>query len=102
MKRVLHVLHSFPPESRGGIETYVERLVHHQMGSGLEPMVLTTTFHPKLVGDQVLDGIRVKRVLASHPIGDAISDEDERIGHWTEELAQLEPNIVHILSLIHI
>lgn len=96
MKRVLHVLHSYPPESRGGIETYVERLARHQRDSGLEPLVLAPTYHPDIVGDQTLEGVRVLRVQASHPLGDAISDEEERIGHWAKELAQLEPDIVHV------
>lgn len=42
-RRILHALHSFPPESRGGIETYVELLADAQSEAGLEPQVLAAS-----------------------------------------------------------
>jgi glycosyltransferase involved in cell wall biosynthesis len=38
--RILHALHSFPPASHGGIETYVQMLVRAQRALGHEPRVL--------------------------------------------------------------
>lgn len=34
MTRLLHLIHSFPPESRGGIETHVEQLAAAQVAAG--------------------------------------------------------------------
>jgi glycosyltransferase involved in cell wall biosynthesis len=42
-RRILHALHSFPPDSRGGIETYVELLAGAQAAQGLEPEVLAAS-----------------------------------------------------------
>lgn len=43
--RILHLLHTYQPKSRGGIESYVHRLVRHQLDTGLQPIVLAGREH---------------------------------------------------------
>ena len=42
---VLHVIHQFPPESRGGSESYAFDVAQRQRARGLEVAVFTGTKH---------------------------------------------------------
>ncbi|HHI79898.1 MAG TPA: glycosyltransferase [Planctomycetes bacterium] len=45
--RILHVVHGFPPESRGGTEAYVDALCRAQQALGQEPWLLHGSFEPR-------------------------------------------------------
>jgi glycosyltransferase involved in cell wall biosynthesis len=44
--KVLHVVHGFPPESEGGVESYLTRLLPHQQSTGLDVALLTGSMQP--------------------------------------------------------
>ena len=45
--RILHVVHGFPPESRGGTEAYVEALCRALLAMGKDPWLLHGSFEPR-------------------------------------------------------
>ncbi len=45
--RILHVVHGFPPESRGGTEAYVDALCRAQLAMGQDPWLLHGSFEPR-------------------------------------------------------
>jgi glycosyltransferase involved in cell wall biosynthesis len=64
--RVVHVVHSYAPETVGGTQGYVARLAARQRASGMEPVVLAGSNElrsaPELRRESV-DGVPVLRVL---------------------------------------
>ncbi|MBM3978452.1 MAG: glycosyl transferase family 1, partial [Planctomycetes bacterium] len=59
--RILHVLHSFPPHSRGGTERYVEQIARAQLARGAQVAVLHALDAPGArAGERVQDGLRVR------------------------------------------
>ena len=62
---VLHVIHQFPPESRGGSESYAFDVAQRQRARGLEVAVFTGTKHAasavQLVEDEI-EGLPLHRL----------------------------------------
>lgn len=52
---VLHVIHQFPPESRGGSESYLLDIAQRQRARGLDAQVLTGSLHAR--SDVTLDPV---------------------------------------------
>jgi glycosyltransferase involved in cell wall biosynthesis len=67
--RILHVLHSFPPYSRGGTERYVEQLARAQLARGAEVSVLHAV-DPALAS-QAVDSAVLPRTVAGEAAVDA-------------------------------
>jgi glycosyltransferase involved in cell wall biosynthesis len=74
--RILHVLHSFPPYSRGGTERYVEQLARAQLARGDEVSVLHALHALDGAETETTDavearvtGLRVLRVPAAPVLG---------------------------------
>lgn len=98
---VLHVIHQFPPESRGGSESYALDLAMRQRDRGLSVEVLTGTMHAaetvQLVSDEV-EGLRVHRLHRN----DLFFDHHVKMWHPGVEarfeafLREQRPSLVHV------
>jgi len=98
---VLHVIHQFPPESRGGSESYALDLAQRQKARGMSVEVLTGTQHAKeqvtLVEDEI-DGLRVHRLHRN----DLFFDHHVKMWHpevesrFEEFLREHKPALVHV------
>lgn len=98
---VLHVIHQFPPESRGGSELYAFDLAQRQRARGLRVEVLTGSKHWKervqLVRDEV-DGLVVHRLHRD----DLYFDHHAKMWHPEVEarfahlLREWRPAVVHV------
>lgn len=98
---VLHVIHQFPPESRGGSESYALDLAQRQKARGMAVEVFTGTKHAKeqvtLVEDE-LDGLRVHRIHRN----DLFFDHHVKMWHpeverrFEEFLRERRPALVHV------
>lgn len=98
---VLHVVHQFPPESRGGSESYVLDVARRQQARGMQVRVLTGTKHWQekvtLVADEV-DGVPVQRLNRNDLYF------DHHVKMWSPEvewafaavLAEHRPALVHV------
>jgi glycosyltransferase involved in cell wall biosynthesis len=98
--KVLHALHSFPPDSRGGTETYVLALAHAQARGGDEPIVLAGTdageAEPPLREGPV-EGIRVLRFRPPSPASRALDGIDAQARALLEEVFRRErPGVFHL------
>jgi len=98
MLDVLHVLHSFPPESRGGVQGYVERLARAQALAGRRVAVLCATWNGAAASQDDWHGLAVHRV----PALDAFAQiaELEHPGAASRRVAELldalAPAAVHV------
>ncbi len=98
--KVLHALHSFPPDSRGGIETYVLGLSRAQQRAGDEPIVLAGSdrgeANPPLREARV-DGVRVLRLRPPPPGSRALDGLDPEARTLLEEVLRRErPDVLHL------
>ena len=98
---VLHVIHQFPPESRGGSESYLLDVAQRQRARGLDVQVLSgskvwrerVTVEP----DEV-DGLRVHRLHRD----DLFFDHHAKMWHpeveqrFSDMLAEWRPSLVHV------
>ncbi len=98
--RVVHLVHSFPPEFRGGTETCVERLALAQQERGDEPVVVAGSDEradPPLVRNDRVGPLDVRRVL--RVTGENYS-MDHRLPRVRDQVAalvdELEPDVVHV------
>ncbi len=98
---VLHVIHQFPPESRGGSESYVFDLAQRQRAHGQDAQVLTGSKHWKprvAVERDEVGGIPVHRLHRSDQFFDlhAKAWHPEVEQRCAELLAQWRPAVVHV------
>lgn len=98
---VLHVIHQFPPESRGGSESYVHDIAQRQRARGLEVAVLSGSKHwrPRVEVEQdEVDGLPVHRLHRN----DLYFDHHAKMWHPEVEatveelLRQWRPELVHV------
>ncbi len=100
---VLHVLHTFPPDSYGGIETYVERLARAQNDDGVHVTILagcegggSHEVDTPVFLEQDVQGLRVLRIR-SWLYGDGGWTIDPNLGDLFADLLQREQvEIVHV------
>ncbi len=98
---VLHVIHQFPPESRGGSESYAFDLAQRQRARGADVAVLTGTMHAaeqvQLVADMV-EGLPVHRLHRD----DLFFDHHVKMWHpgvearFEQFLREHRPALVHV------
>ncbi|MCI0589405.1 MAG: glycosyltransferase [Planctomycetes bacterium] len=98
--KVLHALHSFPPDSRGGIETYVLGLSRAQQRAGDEPIVLAGSdrgeAEPSLRETRV-EGVRVLRLRPPPAESRALDGLDPEARALLEEVLRRErPDLLHL------
>ena len=98
---VLHVIHQFPPESRGGSESYAFDLAQRQRRRGKHVAVLTGSMYPKdevtLVTDE-LEGLPIYRLHRN----DLFFDHHVKMWHpgvearFEQFLREHRPAVVHV------
>ena len=93
MARLLHVLHSYPPDTRGGVETYVEGLARVQEAErGHEPWVLA----PREGASSERESARVLRPAALDPLAQVPEDDAGLVAAHAERLRTVGPDLVHV------
>lgn len=63
--KILHIVHQFPPETHGGLETYVRDLAHAQLNQEHEVVILAGNMEPRervCLEDAPFDGLSIKRL----------------------------------------
>ncbi|MEZ6037275.1 MAG: glycosyltransferase [Planctomycetota bacterium] len=98
---VLHVIHQFPPESRGGSESYAFDVAQRQRQRGLAVEVLSGTMHPAeqvQIVDSEIDGLEVHRLHRN----DLYFDHHVKAWHpgvehrFEQFLRERRPALVHV------
>jgi glycosyltransferase involved in cell wall biosynthesis len=105
--KVLHIVHSFPPEYKGGTETYVMNLALRQHRTGCEVHVLCgSTREGKRVLRQKerLGPIRVLRLFKQAADGPykAVPNYPRLSKEIRDELRRLNPDVVHVHHWHHL
>ncbi|MFQ5507067.1 MAG: glycosyltransferase [Planctomycetota bacterium] len=105
--KILHVVHGYYPESRGGTETYVKTLIESQVKLGLEPLLLHGSFEPREVHrlEAVAPpGVPTWRLHRSDPYADFWDQaHSEAAGGLLRELLRRErPDLVHVHQWIRL
>lgn len=97
--RILHLLHTFPPDSRGGTETYVAGLAAEQTGAGHAVWIAAGSARTGIdpfVGERV-GGLSVHRLGADLRDPCDLLGRAPRVARALEELCRrLEPDVVHL------
>ncbi len=90
--RVLHLFKSYYPPTRGGIEQWINEIVHAPMfrDAGIEFAVLTAAQSRELV-DEIDDGVRVVRAPALMRASTA-----PIVPSWPPWIRRLEPDVLHV------
>ena len=98
---VLHIIHQFPPESRGGSESYLFDVAQRQRARGLDVAVLSGSKHCRervLVEPDLVEGLPVHRLHRD----DLYFDHHAKMWHpqveatFAELLQQWRPKLVHV------
>jgi glycosyltransferase involved in cell wall biosynthesis len=98
MARLLHCLHTFPPETRGGVQGYVERIARAQGERGHTVAITCATSEAEPRHDE-WNGLDVHRIPALDPFEQlaAVNGEaSEKAERWTRLIAYFEPDVVHV------
>lgn len=104
--KILHALHGFAPEFRGGVERYVEAVGEGQRGSGIEVTILAGSDEaapaPTLRSETTAGGLPLRRLVGAAPHlergGDRPIVEDLLRGL----LRELRPDLLHIHSWLRL
>ncbi len=95
---VLHVLHSFPPASQGGIETYVLRLAQTQVAEGFRVTILAgqdCSANDTLWTEELVEGLRVLRIRpARRDLENTIINQD--VAEVFERLRDESIDLFHV------
>jgi len=90
--RVLHLFKSYYPPTRGGIEQWINEIVHARVfrEAGIEFVVLTAAEGRELV-EETDDGVRVVRAPALVRASTA-----PVVPSWSSWIKRLEPDVLHV------
>lgn len=98
--RVVHVLHQYPPEFRGGTEACVEAVTRAQAARGDEPIVVAGSDRRSAEGEIVADvhlGVPVHRVLRRPGENYSVDHRCARVAEQVVALVRsLAPDVVHL------
>lgn len=98
---VLHVIHQFAPETRGGSESYLLDVARRQRALGIDAQVLTGTMQARnevVVEDLDVEGVPVHRLHRD----DLYFDHHAKMWHpeverkFDELLARWKPRVLHV------
>lgn len=99
-ERVLHVVHNFPPEFRGGVERVVESAVVAQRRAGVDARVLCGSEETRDVAGSRAEefaGIPVVRLFRGPGLKDPVDPfRAELATHYEAALAAFAPEVVHV------
>ena len=98
--KIVHLLHQYPPEFRGGTEVCVERLVAAQSARGDEPVVVAGSDIREPEGSVVsesLEGVPVHRIRRRPDENYSMDHRQPRVASVVVDLVEeLSPDVVHL------
>jgi glycosyltransferase involved in cell wall biosynthesis len=98
--KILHAVHNYPPEFRGGIERVVEALSAAQAAGGHDVTVLSgseTAADDATARHERHQGIPVVRVVRGRGLHDAIDPFRADVARLIEEaLVSVRPDVIHV------
>jgi glycosyltransferase involved in cell wall biosynthesis len=104
--RVVHVVHQFPPEFRGGTEACVATLAAAQRARGDEVLVVAGSDERHEAGTvrrETVEGLDVARVLRRPGENYSMDDRQPRVAEAVRaEVAAFRPDVVHVHDTLNL
>jgi len=103
--RVLHAVHGFAPEFRGGVEAYVEAVASAQRARGDDAFVLSGSDRgraPAHLEEEDISGIPVLRLQGLAPHTERLRDRPDGEALVDGLLRRLQPDVLHIHSWLRL
>ena len=103
--RVLHAVHGFAPEFRGGVEAYVEAVASAQRARGDDAFVLSGSDRnrgPARLSEELVAGVPVFRLEGLAPHTERLRDRPDGEALIRGLLAHLRPDVLHIHSWLRL
>jgi glycosyltransferase involved in cell wall biosynthesis len=98
--KILHALHNYPPEFRGGIERVVEELVAAQRRAGHEAVVLSGSESAGVAPElrrETHDGVVVLRLVRGRGLRDPIDTFRAELAALVDAaLEEVRPDVLHL------
>ncbi|HYC78754.1 MAG TPA: glycosyltransferase [Planctomycetota bacterium] len=99
-RRVLHVVHDYPPEFRGGVERSAEMLVRRQRAAGADARVLCGSqrvARRAVVEASELDGVPIARLVRGPGLRDRVDAfRADLVPLYERVLDAFRPEVVHL------
>ncbi|HYN44196.1 MAG TPA: glycosyltransferase, partial [Thermoanaerobaculia bacterium] len=103
--RVLHAVHGFAPEFRGGVEAYVEAVASAQRARGDDAFVLSGSDHgqaPARFSEEDVSGVPVFRLEGLAPHTERLRDRPDGETLVRGLLGRLGPDVLHVHSWLRL
>ena len=103
--RVLHAVHGFAPEFRGGVEAYVEAVASAQRARGDDALVLSGSDRQRAaacVSEENVSGIPVFRLEGLAPHTERLRDRPDGEALVRDLLGRLRPDVLHVHSWLRL
>jgi glycosyltransferase involved in cell wall biosynthesis len=103
--RVLHAVHGFAPEFRGGVEAYVEAVASAQQARGDDSFVLSGSDHANgsaRLTEEVVAGVPVFRLEGLVPHTERLRDRPDGEVLVRGLLGRLGPDVLHVHSWLRL
>jgi glycosyltransferase involved in cell wall biosynthesis len=103
--RVLHAVHGFAPEFRGGVEAYVEAVASAQRARGDDVVVLSGSDRgraPARLPEDSVSGVPVYRLEGLAPHTERLRDRPDGEALVDGLLRRLRPDVLHVHSWLRL
>jgi glycosyltransferase involved in cell wall biosynthesis len=103
--RVLHAVHGFAPEFRGGVEAYVEAVASAQRAHGNDAFVLSGSDRgraPARLSEEDISGVPVFRLEGLAPHTERLRDRPDGEALVADLLRRLRPEVLHVHSWLRL
>ncbi|MBK8596960.1 MAG: glycosyltransferase [Holophagales bacterium] len=103
--RVLHAVHGFAPEFRGGVESYVAALASAQRARGDDAAILSGSDvgpSPVRISEEDVSGLPVFRLEGLAPHTERLRDRPDGEELVLELLRRLAPEVLHVHSWLRL
>ena len=103
--RVLHAVHGFAPEFRGGVEAYVEAVASAQRARGDDAFVLSGSDRgraPARLSEEDISGLPVFRLEGLAPHTERLRDRPDGEALVADLLRRLRPDVLHVHSWLRL
>lgn len=103
--RVLHAVHGFAPEFRGGVEAYVEAVASAQGARGDDAFVLSGSDRgqaPARLSEEDVSGVAVFRLEGLAPHTERLRDRPDGEALVDDLLRRLRPDVLHVHSWLRL